>query len=175
MSETNTTCVSCGNCDASCQCCETCESWDPKLIGGWKGFIKKLYGHTKPSGGALILRIALGSLFIVEGWSKLMDLGGTIRFFGSLGFNGPAGWVMLVTVAELIGGICILLGILTKPACFAIALEMAIIVFGLPSKGGIFFGHAFEFTLLLMLLSLYIGGPGKYSLAYLWLKQKRKA
>ncbi len=175
MSETNTTCVSCGNCDASCQCCETRESWDPRLIGGWKGFIKKLYAHHKPSGGALILRIALGSLFIIEGWGKLMDLGGTIKFFGSLGFNGPAGWVALVIAAELIGGICILLGILTKPACFALAFEMAIIVFGLPSKGGMFWGHPYEFFLFLALLSLYIGGPGKYSLARLWLNRKGKA
>jgi putative oxidoreductase len=176
MSETNTTCVACGDCDASCKCCETREAWDPKLIGGWKGFVRKLYGHHKPSGGALILRIALGLLFIMEGWNKFMDLGGTIKFFGSLGFNGPAGWVCLVACAELLGGILILVGLLTKPACVALATEMAIIVWGLPAPhGGLFWGHSFEFFLLLALLSLYIGGPGKYSLARLWLNRKGKA
>ena len=72
--------------------------------------------------------------------------------------------------------ILILAGILTKPACVALAIEMAIIVWGLPAPhGGLFWGHSFEFFLLLALLSLYIGGPGKYSLARLWLNRKGKA
>ncbi len=148
------------------------ENWNLKQIGGWKGFVRQLYRHHKPSGGALILRIALGLLFISEGWTKLHDLAGTIKFFDMLGFSGPAGWVMLVAYVELIGGILILLGLLTKPVCVALAIEMAVIIWGVSSHGGAFWGHPFEFFLLLALLSLYIGGPGKYSLAHLWLRRK---
>ena len=164
MSETN----------KDCDRCETREAWDPRLIGGWKGFVKKLYGHTKPSGGALILRIALGLLFIMEGWTKIQSFAGTEHFFASIGFTSPC-WLYLVILAELGGGVCILLGILNKPACFALAFEMAIIVMGLPQPhGGLFNGHTYELFLFAALLSLYIGGPGKYSMAQLWLNRKGK-
>jgi putative oxidoreductase len=156
-------------------CRETREAWDPRLIGGWKGFVKKLYAHHKPSGGALILRIALGSLFIIEGWTKIRGFAGTEHFFASIGFASPV-WLWLVIIAELGGGLCILLGLLTKPACFALAFEMAIIVMGLPQpRGGLFNGHTYELFLLMALLSLYVGGPGKYSLARLWQNRKEKS
>ena len=147
------------------------ENWNLSEIGGWKGFIKQLYRHHKPSGGALILRIALGMLFICEGWTKLNGIGDTEHFFMTIGLS--SGWVYLVAYTEFIGGILILLGLLTKPVCVALAIVMAVVVFGVPSHGGPFWGHSFEFFLLLTLLSLYIGGPGKYSLAHLWCKRKK--
>ncbi len=148
------------------------ENWNLKEIGGWKGFIKQLYRHHKPSGGALILRVALGLLFISEGWTKLNGIAGTEHFFATLGLTTHF-WVYLVAYTEFIGGILILLGLLAKPVCVALAIDMAVVVWGVPAHGGAFWGHSFEFFLLLTLLSLYIGGPGKYSLAHLWLKRKK--
>jgi len=147
------------------------ENWNLKEIGGWKGFIKQLYRHHKPSGGVLILRIALGVLFITEGWTKLSGIAGTEHFFAMLGLS--SGWVYLVAYTELIGGILILVGLLIKPVCVALAIDMAVVVWGVPAKGGLYWGHPYEFFLLCVFLALYIMGPGKYSVAHWWLKRKK--
>ncbi|MDR3558489.1 MAG: DoxX family protein [Candidatus Pacebacteria bacterium] len=147
------------------------ENWKLSEIGGWKGFVKQLYRHHKPSGGALILRIALGVLFVYEGWTKLSGISGTEHFFAMLGLASHF-WVYLVAYTELVGGILILVGFLTKPVCVALAIDMAVVVWGVPAHGGFDWGHPYEFFLLLTLLSLYIGGPGKYSLAHLWHRRK---
>ena len=148
----------------TCGSCESCENWNPKEIGGLKGFMKQLYVHHKPSGGALILRIALALVFIAEGWAKLTNVGVTEHFFATLGLSW--GWALLVMYTEFVGGVMLLAGLLTKPVCVALAIDMAVVVWGVPSHGGPFWGHPFEFFLLLTLLSLYVGGPGKYSLAF---------
>ena len=148
------------------------ENWDLGAIGGRRGFIRQLYRHHKPSGGALILRLALGAVFICEGWTKLSGMSGTEHFFVMLGLAGSTAY--FVAYVELIGGILLVLGLLTKPVCVALAIDMAVAVWGVPSHGGAFWGHPFEFFLLLANLSLYIGGPGRYSLAHLWLERNKK-
>ena len=140
---------------------DTNEKWDLKQLGAW-GFIKQLYRHHKPDGGTLILRIALGMLFISEGWAKLSGIEGTEHFFAMIGLTAHF-WVYLVAYTEFIGGILILAGLLIKPVCVALAIDMAVVVWGVPAHGGAFWGHSFEFFLLLTLLALYISGPGKYS------------
>ena len=156
-----------------CEECPDCEKWDLKQLGFW-GFIRQLYRHHKPSGGELILRLARGALFIYEGWTKLSGIAGTEHFFAMLGLVSH-GWVYLVAYTELIGGILLVVGLLTKPVCVALAIDMAVVVWGVPSKGGFFWGHPYEFYLLMTLLALYVMGPGKYSLARLWLQCPRRA
>ena len=79
----------------------------------------------------------------------------------------------MVGVIALAGGILLVLGLLTKPVCVAFAVEMAVIIWGTPgSQSIIYFGHDYQFVLLGCFLALYIMGPGKYSLAHLWLKRK---
>ena len=76
---------------------------------------------------------------------------------------------------EVIGGILLILGILTKPTCVALAVDMAVVVWGLASAHGFFWGHELEFVLFVSLLAIYVMGPGRYSLAYLWLRKKQRA
>ena len=60
---------------------------------------------------ALILRLALGSMFIAHALLKyaVFTLPGTVKFFESVGIPGPLAYV--VFVAELAGGTLILLGV----------------------------------------------------------------
>ncbi len=150
---------------------EQYENWDLKKLG-WKGFVKQLYNHHKPDGGALLLRLVLGYLFLVAGWWKVTHMAMTVGFFATMGF-GPfaahmVGWV------ELIAGILLILGILTKPTCVALATQMAVIVWGTDATPSVaYFGHDYNFVLLVTFLALYLIGPGKYSLAQaLWKKSK---
>lgn len=63
---------------------------------------------------ALILRVALGVMFMAHGLLKVMvfTLPGTVQFFDSVGF---AGWMAYpVTILEIAGGSLLILGITTR-------------------------------------------------------------
>lgn len=69
---------------------------------------------------ALILRLALGVMFIAHGLLKIMvfTLPGTVQFFDSVGF---AGWMAYpVTILEISGGTLLILGIATRWTAIAL-------------------------------------------------------
>jgi putative oxidoreductase len=64
--------------------------------------------------GALVLRVALGAVYLAHALSKplLFTMPGTAAFFES---NGSPGWAAYpVFAAELLGGVFLLLGLLTR-------------------------------------------------------------
>jgi putative oxidoreductase len=64
--------------------------------------------------GALTLRLALGAVYLAHALSKpmLFTMPGTVAFFESNGFPGWAAYP--VFAAELLGGVLLLLGLLTR-------------------------------------------------------------
>jgi len=145
------------------------------LIYHMKNKVVTMYRNHNASAAALILRIALALIFISEGWAKITNIAGTSHFFGMIGLTS-AFWVYLVAYTEFIGGLLLAVGFLTKPVCVALAVDMAVVIWGLPSpQGGLFWGHAYEFFLMLTLLSMYAVGAGEYSLTFLYLKKKGRA
>ena len=131
-----------------------------------------MYRTHNGSAASLILRIGLALIFIQEGYSKISDVAGTMHFFAMIGLTSVF-WVYFVGYVEFLGAILLLVGFLTKPVCVALVIDMAIVVWGLGGKGGLFWGHSYEFFLLLSLVAMYALGPGKYSLAYVYLKNKK--
>lgn len=69
---------------------------------------------NRPDLAALLLRVALGILFLAHGGLKLFGFGlaGTAGFFQSLGLPGPLAY--LTIAAELLGGIALILGYRTR-------------------------------------------------------------
>ena len=69
---------------------------------------------------ALVLRSALGAMFIAHGLLKLLvfTLPGTAQFFASVGL--PSGLAYFVTFAEIIGGGLLLLGVYTRYVALAL-------------------------------------------------------
>ncbi|MDH4124740.1 MAG: DoxX family protein [Gammaproteobacteria bacterium] len=69
---------------------------------------------------AVVLRIALGIMFIAHGLLKVMvfTLPGTVGFFESVGFPGWTAYV--VTLAEIGGGVLLLSGIATRTVSLAL-------------------------------------------------------
>ena len=121
--------------------------------------------------GALLLRIALGSLFLAHGLLKLLvhKPSGTAAYFRSLGLPGFFGY--LTMAAELGGGALLILGIGTSMVALALVpliLGTIYIVHG--SKGWLFTneGGGWEFpafwTVALVVQSLI--GSGAYSLGH---------
>lgn len=110
--------------------------------------------------GHLVLRVVLGLVFMIHGWSKFNNMAGTVNFFGTLGL--PAFVAYLVMALELGGGALILLGLFTRQVSIlgTITMLFAIILAKLPSGGN----YEFDLSLLGMSLALVFLGPGMLSL-----------
>ena len=69
-----------------------------------------------------MIRIAAGLLLLPHGCQKLFGwfggqgMEGTARFFASVGFEPGYLWALLVALTEFVGGLCLALGLLTRPA-----------------------------------------------------------
>jgi putative oxidoreductase len=70
-------------------------------------------------------------------------------------------------LTESIGGSLLAVGLFTRPAAFAIFIEMMVVAFGIMIKRGLFWPtHGLEVALLLGLVAFgfLLGGGGRYSL-----------
>jgi len=69
---------------------------------------------------ALVLRLALGTMFIAHALLKLFvfTLPGTAQFFASLGLPGALGYVIFA--AELVGGVLLVLGVYSRAVSLAL-------------------------------------------------------
>lgn len=112
--------------------------------------------------GMLLLRLAVGVIFIAHGWDKLSDMDSTIAFFAQLGF--PAVLAYLVAVIELLGGIALVVGLWTDLAALLLAIIMVVALVYVKMatlKVGLI-GYEIDFVLLAANLAIMFVGPGKY-------------
>lgn len=132
---------------------------------GWKGW---------PSFGLLVLRLVVGTAFVLHGWPKIQHPTGWMSGMGP----GAAHPLLQAAsaVAEFGGGIALILGFLTPLAAGALAVNMVFALFlvHLP-KGQPFVGQgpggSFELPLvyLAVMVALFFVGPGRFSMdAGLW-------
>jgi len=126
--------------------------------------------------GLLVLRVVVGTAFVLHGWPKFQNP------FGWMGPEAPmpAFLLGLAALAEFGGGIALILGLLTRLAALGIACVMvvAITAVHLP-QGDPFVGKAggasYELAavyLACMVVFLLIG-PGRFSLDALLLDRYR--
>ena len=118
---------------------------------------------------ALLLRVSLGILFLAHVGLKIFvfTVPGFVGYFGSLGL--PALVAYAVIALELLGGICLILGIYAPIVALPLALEMiGTIVFAHGAHGWLFTnkGGGWEFPALwaVALVALYLLGDGAMAL-----------
>lgn len=124
---------------------------------------------TSHSFVALILRLVLGLTFFMHGAQKVLGwyggggLEGTAAFMNSLGI--PTFLAYISSFWEFLGGICLILGFLTRLWSAGLIINMLVAILLVHSgffvsEGGI------ELALLLMVVSLAVTllGPGRYSI-----------
>jgi putative oxidoreductase len=70
---------------------------------------------------ALVGRILLASLFVLSGWNKIVGFDGTVGYIASGGLPMPAVVAVLTIALELVGGLMLVVGLLTRPVALAIA------------------------------------------------------
>ena len=116
----------------------------------------------------LIVRVAVGWNLFVHGYNKIM-VGPTDAFlkgFADLGFVPPAFFYWSSFLIEMLGGICIVLGLFTRFFAAAAAIEMLCIFVVYWANGFGWMKRGYEYVLLWGLVSFAIAlrGGGPYSL-----------
>lgn len=115
---------------------------------------------------SLVVRLAVGALFIKMGFDKVSNMAGTIAFFGSLGLAPVIAYA--VAWIELVGGIAVLVGFYTKK----VAAVLAVIMVGAMIYTSVAVLPAV--TLVALCVLMYVG-CGQYSVGYCMAKKSDAA
>ncbi|RGE46213.1 DoxX family protein [Comamonas testosteroni] len=94
----------------------------------WISSFAGFYNEFAQPIGWLLLRLLLGGWLLIEGWPKLMNPMGQVAFVEMIGFH--PGWFFspLLAVMQVVGGICLVLGLLTRPMALANAVMLMVTV-----------------------------------------------
>src|SRR5829696_3520492 len=128
---------------------------------------------TSPTWFALPIRLALAAVMIAHGSQKVLGtfngpgfktyIAGTTPF----GFMRPAWlWLAAAALSELVGGLLVAFGFLTRVGAFFIACVMLTAIVGVHWNSGFFAnnrGFEFPLSLLAMAVALLIAGGGQAS------------
>ena len=127
---------------------------------------------TTPTWITVPLRLALGLIFIAHGAQKVFGafngpgLARWMTFPTPLSFMRPPWfWLGAAALAELLGGIFVLTGLLTRVGAFLILCVMLTAMLGVHWKNGFFLPGGIEYTIALLgiCLALLIAGGGQAS------------
>ena len=109
--------------------------------------------------GLLLVRVALGIIFIFHGYPKLLHQGAGMQGF-FVQHELPGYFVYLSGVLEVFGGTLLVLGLFTRGAALLLAIEMGVAIWKVHSVGGIYAVHNYEFALAVMAGSLALATVG---------------
>jgi putative oxidoreductase len=121
--------------------------------------------------GHVILRVGLGftSLFLRGIWQlaggpeRWEQMGGAMAYFGIT--FAPVFWGLMGSLAEAVGGLCLLLGLFVRPAAAILILTMFVIcVYVYFNNGTLMMARAHGVELAIAYTALLFMGPGKFSL-----------
>ena len=129
--------------------------------------------------GLLIIRLGIGLIFVlIHGLTKLKGgaqlwhgLGESMKVLGIT--FAPTFWGFMAMLSELVGGMCLIAGILFRPACAFLIFTMAIAVIT-----GISMGHRLDphpLALFFVFIGLFLTGPGRFAIPYLIQRTRRRA
>tara|TARA_Y100001963_G_C6678590_1_gene398710 strand:- start:116 stop:553 length:438 start_codon:yes stop_codon:yes gene_type:complete len=117
---------------------------------------------------SLLLRLALGLMFLAHGLTKLLvwTLAGTAQFFASAGFPG---WLAYpITGLELVGGALLILGVQVRWLALLLGVELAFAVIPHLGNGWMFQaphgGWEYPAFLSITAFALALMGEGRYAL-----------
>lgn len=121
----------------------------------------------------LMLRVLVGIIMAAHGWQKLMMGPGAFgeSMLGGLGVPLPVFMGYVVTFVELVGGILLILGLLSRGAGLLLTINLAVAVLlvkvnvGLIAAEGV--GAELDLALIAGFVTILLVGPGKVSLDYL--------
>ena len=118
-----------------------------------------------------LLRLTLGLTLVPHGCQKLFGwFGGAgfekfTGFFDKMGWHPAAFWVAVVALTEIVGGLLLAFGFLTRFAAAAILIFMINAVWATSAKGFFWTQGGMEYSLLIGVVALVflIKGAGRFS------------
>lgn len=120
----------------------------------------------------LVIRVIAGIVMATHGWQKLM--GGPAafgEFLGSLGVPLPGLMAYVVILAELGGGILLILGLLSRWAGLILTINLAMAILLVKTQVGFIapadqpgVGAELDLALIAGFVTILLAGPGKVSL-----------
>ena len=120
--------------------------------------------------GPLPLGIFVGITFIAHGLPKFEDVAGTQGFFGTVGI--PPELVVPIGLLEVIGGIFLLVGVLTRITSALLVMDMIGAILIVKLSKGFVGGYELDLLLIAISLSLILTGPGRISIEWDILKRE---
>lgn len=146
------------------------------VAGRTQPFIPRLgslWANLEPATYAL-MRVVTGGVLFLHGAGRLriIDIGGptvesTARFNSSLGFEPGLLWSYYITGLELVGGLLLVLGLLTRPVALLFTGFLIVATFYVTPRFGFWSrdgGVEYAALLLVLILSILVRGGGAYSL-----------
>ncbi|MBI2105279.1 DoxX family protein [Candidatus Woesearchaeota archaeon] len=117
----------------------------------------------------LIIRLIIGTFFIVHGYNKFADTSDMAKWLEKYGYKPPMLWVSLIIIAELVGGIGLIIGLGTR--LFALMMS-AVMLQGIYHRKQIkelkfVDGWEINYVTLASTIALILLGSGIISLDYL--------
>lgn len=128
--------------------------------------------HSDNTFAPLALRLPVAIIFMAHGAQKLFG------WFGGHGLEGTGQWMASIGLepgylmalgagsAEFLGGLALLIGLLTRPAAVALAFTMIVAIVTVHIDNGLFMsnnGYEFGLALLAASVSLALSGGGRFS------------
>jgi len=143
----------------------------------------------KPDVAALLLRLALGSIFIMQGGLKVLYFDGGTTWYKGVDDYLPTAVQALVAWGELLCGFALVLGLLTRVASLALMVVMIGAIYmvtwrldftslATQNPAGLMepkVGYEYNYAILAMCASLTVLGAGVLSLDHLLWNRKRQA
>lgn len=110
------------------------------------------YDSEGPSWGLVLVRLAVGAIVAIAGWQKILSgvdaewvlatqarvAEGPLwfeRFMKAVIYPYPGAWAQVLPWAELLGGVALFLGALTRPVGVAVGLMLLVSSFAGPIHG----------------------------------------
>ncbi len=134
----------------------------------------------------LIIRLMAGSVFFWEGILKFVYVNQGVGRFTKLGFPFPATTAHIIATGEIVGGLLLIFGLLTRVTAFYFIVQMIVAV--LSTKIDLYFGRSplpmppappkigiwavlheirSDYAQILTCLFLLVEGPGRRSLDFI--------
>src|SRR5271165_4860479 len=131
-------------------------------------FVAPLYRVLAPYVYPLA-RISLGAILMPHGFDKLFLEGAASTARNPLItklFGNPVFGAYFIGCVEFFGGLLLVLGLLTRLAAGAIAIQMFVISFFIlwPVWGWTQHGMEYAIFMMLIAVAIFIGGGGRYSM-----------
>jgi putative oxidoreductase len=119
--------------------------------------------NTPERFGIALVRIVVGAVFVMHGYQKwfMLKPAGTVSMFGSMGMPPSAAYAAMT--AELVCGVLLVLGLLTRLAAIPIIVVMTVAILEVHLPHGFFamnMGYEYPLTLGVAALGLLLTGSG---------------